>query len=1740
MTYLIKPIQWRVTLFMLFIFLFLNQIVSAQQLAFPSAYGAAAHITGGRGGTVIHVTNLNDSGPGSLREALTAYSENRYIVFDVSGVIQLQSKIQIIGPASGGSGAGNFTVNGFSAPYGGITIIGYPIVHRDVENYIYRGIRFRNGYKNQVNGERSNQTQLSNGYSINFIVDRCSFAYSKGMNTGGGSPTSNGEVGVSTFQNNLFGDSDRGILCGRQGVQEISDISVLRNVFSDVRYRTPNSGGEVTMDIINNFIYNWSTRTTRVNGWDSEINMIGNYYQGGKATRLSDRTDKAFIGITTNSSMNPKIWDEDNYIDEDAKPTGYPANPEKAWYQFPNSTVSPDPVKPEWFVNNRLPIIGREVPILSSSQLKTELFPKVGASEYIDNNGNVQYFRDNLDAQLIEKAINDIEQDYVPQSSYEALAENLVNTMPSESRPDNFYVSNPHIPEIWFQANVPEGQDHNDIAPSGYTWLEEYLNQVDYANTSNEVVSVESIEVTPDSAELQPTETIQLTATFTPANATNQNGVWSTSDNTIATVDSNGLVTAIGPGEVTITFTSADGGFTDTSQITVFPEALQASAGTDQQICQGESATLTASGGTGYVWSTGETTETIEVTPDTTTTYIVTVSDVFGQSEDAEVTITVNSLPVAAAGADQSICLGESIILTASGGDSYLWNTGETTASIEVSPNVETTYSVEVSSNNCSSADQVTVYVNESPNITISEDQVIVDGESTTLSVSGGDNYEWSTGETSETITVSPNVTTIYSVSSTNVNGCVTNESVTVTVVPGVTANAGEDATICSGESYTLTATGGTTYVWDTEDSGFELVVSPTITTTYTVTVEDEYGNSDSDSVTVFVNESPNITVSEDVYVIQGNSVSLSANGGVSYSWSSGETTAEISVSPAETTTYVVTGFSENGCQSTAEVTVIVVDELVANAGQDVSVCVGESAILTASGGTGYVWNTGETTASIEVTPEVTTTYTVTVTDDYGNSDSDEVTVTVDSPPTAYAGEDQIVCEGESVILIAEGGDSYLWSTGATTASISVSPSEDTIYSVEVFSNSCSDTDDVTVYVTQSSNLTISEDLAIVTGNSTLLEVSGAESYLWSTGETSNSIEVSPSETTTYSVIGYTTNGCESSAEVTVTVIPQLLANAGEDVSICNGETVTLNASGGVNYSWNTGDTGASLTVTPTETTTYMVTATDDYGNSDSDSVTVTVNESPSLTLSDNVTITEGESTNLIANGAATYLWSTGETSNTIEVSPTETTTYSVTGSSEFGCESSAEVTVTVVPQLLANAGEDVSICNGHTVTLNASGGVNYSWNTGDTGSSLIVTPTETTTYTVTVTDDYGNSDSDSVTVTVNESPSLTLSDNVTITEGESTNLIANGAATYLWSTGETSNTIEVSPTETTTYSVTGTSAFGCESTVEVTVSVSSLFQASAGPDQHVCDNLENEVVLTASEGDSYLWSTGKTTQSIVVSPLSTTTYTVTVSQGDQSDSADVIVYVDPSPSITIANGEEIEILNGDFVTLSVSGANTYEWNNGATQPNIAVSPSVTTIYSVKGFIGNCYDEKQVKVKVLQPVVADAGSDVQICLNETTALTATGGDEYVWSTGETTATIHVSPTETTEYTVTVFNSLDFDEDSVVVEVDSNCTDQVINPNDPYNPNDERVEFTMDIYPNPASNIVNIKLSGTQNESQVLIYDVTGKLIIENRISNESLNISTTTQMDISSLQAGVYFVKIIDQGRDITKKLIVE
>lgn len=228
----------------------------------------------------------------------------------------------------------------------------------------------------------------------------------------------------------------------------------------------------------------------------------------------------------------------------------------------------------------------------------------------------------------------------------------------------------------------------------------------------------------------------------------------------------------------------------------------------------------------------------------------------------------------------------------------------------------------------------------------------------------------------------------------------------------------------------------------------------------------------------------------------------------------------------------------------------------------------------------------------------------------------------------------------------------------------------------------------------------------------------------------------------------------------------------------------------------------------------------------------------PTIKVTGVNTICEGESTTLTANGGSTYTWSpsTGLSSTTgtsVTAIPTSTTTYTVTGTDQYGYKNTQTITVIVNSLSTIEVAGVNTICEGSSTTLTASGGSSYTWSPSTdlsitTGTSITANPTSTTTYTVEGTDVNGCSNTTDVTVTVNPLPIISITGTSDITEGESTVLTASGGVTYTWNpstnlSGTIGVNVTASPIDTITYTVTGTDSNGCSNTTSITVNVTKL-----------------------------------------------------------------------------------------------------------------------------------------------------------------------------------------------------------------------------------------------------------------------------------------------------------------------------
>lgn len=611
----------------------------------------------------------------------------------------------------------------------------------------------------------------------------------------------------------------------------------------------------------------------------------------------------------------------------------------------------------------------------------------------------------------------------------------------------------------------------------------------------------------------------------------------------------------------TVTVTNASG-CTDSETATVTVNSLPtASIGGTTTICTGSSTTLTASGaGAGtYVWANSLGTNAgIMVSPPTNTTYTVTVTDTNGCTDSETASVTVNSLPTAAIGGTTTICTGGSTTLTASGAGAgtYAWaNSLGSNAGITVSPITNTAYTVTVTDvNGCTDSETASVTVNSLPTAAIGGTTAICSGGSTTLTASGagGGSYAWANSLGSNAgIMVSPTITTSYTVTVTDANGCTDSETVNVTVNSLPTAAIGGNTTICTGGSTTLTASGAGTYAWSNSlGSNAGIMVSPTTSTSYTVTVTDANGCTDSETAIVTVNSLPTAAIGGTTTICSGSSTTLTASGaGVgTYLWANSlGGNAGITVSPTSGTTYTVTITDANGCTDSETASVTVNSLPTASISGATQICSGSSTTLTASGGTTYGWSSSlGTNAAVSVSPTSNTTYTVTVTDSNGCTDTESFSLSVDLPAAVISGN-TMTCVGGNTVLAASGGVNYNWSNSlGTSATVTVTPTGNTTYTVTVTNaNNCTASASVTVTVGSppSPVLTVLEtsgstdnDAEICAGASVMIQVSGGISYIWSDGSTSSSLEIVPACTSTYNVTVTDPSNCTATAGSTVIV----------------------------------------------------------------------------------------------------------------------------------------------------------------------------------------------------------------------------------------------------------------------------------------------------------------------------------------------------------------------------------------------------------------------------------------------------------------------------------------------------------------------------------------------------------------------------------------------------------------------------
>jgi gliding motility-associated-like protein len=635
---------------------------------------------------------------------------------------------------------------------------------------------------------------------------------------------------------------------------------------------------------------------------------------------------------------------------------------------------------------------------------------------------------------------------------------------------------------------------------------------------------------------------------------------------------------------------------------------------------------------------------------------------------------------------------------------------------------------------------------------TVNPTSNICAGNSATLTATGASSYTWSPGpSTLNPFVTNPVATTIYTVVG-SLGACMGTKTIGVTVNPSPTLIlSSSNSTICAGETVSLTSSGANTYTWNPGAlTGSNVVVSPTVTTTYTAS-GDNGTCVGVKTIQIIVNPLPPVSAYANfTFVCLGESATLSAIGAQTYTWNPGNLNGStIFPTPTVNTTYSVTGTNSLGCTNTAVVSVTVgANPSVSIVGPYKTACFGTTTGFVATGAISYTWfPNGPVNLSILSTVAVANTV-YTVVGSVGScTNMATATLVVNPLPTITAvASPSVRCfGGPASTITAMGGISYTWSPlnylgGPPSGSTAVSTTPiNYCYSI-TGSNSfgCYSTAIIclTVQPTPTVNI-LSLPGVMCIGDQGSLEASGATSYTWLPGASNNTnISVTPTTTSTYTLYGQT-GACIGNSVITVTVNPTpTLSALVITPTLCVGKSTNMFASGASSFTWEPGSIfGFSTQVSPTVNTTYTIT-----GNTlncfSSQTVDVIILQNPILAILNSHTATcldPLQSATLTASGANTFTWLPSSTaSQSISASPSVAVMYTVNGTNSNGCISSTTVALNVNPDLQSEI-SDTSICFGSTVNLLASGALNYNWNPGNFSQATVnVIPEANTIYTIT------------------------------------------------------------------------------------------------------------------------------------------------------------------------------------------------------------------------------------------------------------------------------------------------------------------------------------------------------------------------------------------------------------------------
>ena len=688
-----------------------------------------------------------------------------------------------------------------------------------------------------------------------------------------------------------------------------------------------------------------------------------------------------------------------------------------------------------------------------------------------------------------------------------------------------------------------------------------------------------------------------------------------------------------------------------------------------------------------------------------------------------------------------------------------------------------------------------------------------------------------------------------------------------------------------------------------------------------------------------------------------------------------------------------------------------------------------------------------------------------------------ELNVTVVPLPSSDAGPDVTICAGAGTAIggspTGPAGSTYDWApatglSSTTAANPTATPTTSTTYVVHVTNMGCSNSDTMTVTLSLPS-ISPGSGATICVGDTAQLNATGIGDFSWSPGATLTAPDIPdpqafPTASTFYTVTLTDSIGCIVSDSVLVNVNPLPVVNAGVDTTICTNTDLVLGGSptgpSGSIFTWSPANavsdpSAANPTTTLSATTNFTVVVTDGNTCTDSASVTVSVLQAAAADAGPDLGICPGDSVQLLASGSGTISWSPGTgLSDSLALDPfampMSTTTYTLTVNDGSPCLGTDMVTLTVYPEATANAGQDLAICLGDTVQLNATGGGTYGWSPANGLSDAnagdpLAFPSTTTVYVLTVNDTNSCSAVDTLVIAVNQPAHAGTDGGTTVCSSDGpidlfTLLGGNPDGGGTWTPTDTY--VPGGGGGTFTYAVTPQAPCPVDTAV---VSIIENVAPNAGTDASLdlCTADAPVDLLTVLGGtpdqggtwtdpnndpfngvfDPALWPGG-----------SVCVYEVPGLAPCANDQAVVSIQVSLTPNAgintttsTCGSGVIFDML--DSLAGGPSSGGVWTDPNGDPHPGTfdpATDDAGIYTYTL-GTDTTCMANATLTVGVIVPP-ADAGVDMALCIGDTVQLNATGGAGYAWSpmndlTDPGIADPQAFPQGTTMYTVLVTDSL---------------------------------------------------------------------------------------------------------------------